>query len=292
MKKKLRNSIQQKSHRSIDFQGEQGSSLISVLVGIGLFSLVMMVGQRLQKGSATLLKHTASSQELELIKWKFLNEADCGLTAIAVVCPSSGYLTIKGKKGQDLTKASGPGKVIGDWTIRARCADSNDGLTIEVARVLSKGDMLASSDSSFMPDPVSGKSGSWKSLFPVDIEICSGEVSQQVPQFFPTPDYVSRWEPLANRRTINHNLGTKDYIARIEYSSGNWASNNILSMATMVSLNGNLSEFGMNETVISDLSSNSVTVETIGVYFSKGSYKNLNNNLNNHFRVKIWKTNP
>jgi len=70
---------------------------------------------------------------------------------------------------------------MGSWAVRAECAPSGDGITVRAATLRPEGTLTSTTDSAFIPSPLSGRVDTWSSnhtlLFPEGSILCPDAAS-------------------------------------------------------------------------------------------------------------------
>jgi hypothetical protein len=141
---------------------EQGFSLITVLIGIGIVGILATAVTRLvdfgQKGS----KSNELSYDRSILRHYLYQNLSCQHTvpqSPSPLCKGDPYVPIKDDNQANILKMNGPaGDKLGEWVIRARCMGSQQKILIEYSR--------RAADGSVLKDPLTGKLQDWSDLFP------------------------------------------------------------------------------------------------------------------------------
>lgn len=161
---------------------ESGFSIVSALVGLALSMAIvaavsnfMSQGFRGQKAISLRVDKIALAEHL-------MARVDCTASYVdGITCPSAIPVKLLREDGSTLVSNTGTGTKFGEWTIRAECLASNDGIAVKAAR-LKPGKLLNTTlATDFNADPLTRKIETWSHenslLMPDSIGICPNSSS-------------------------------------------------------------------------------------------------------------------
>lgn len=159
---------------------ERGNALLSVIVALGLAGMIFA---GISAGLGTAFKASASLSldgDREALKQMLLTAVSCSDTVTAAACAQP-IIELKRRHANGtvstLATRTGAGTKFGKWTIRASCNATRDGIVVRAARLAPGGTLTSTSNTHFLPDPLSNKLVKWSSpeslLFGPGVEICA-----------------------------------------------------------------------------------------------------------------------
>ncbi len=195
------------------------NSLASVLVGVSLTGVLIALGTADFVRSSKKIDKLKLEGELLALRGRLINFVDCDNSLAAYDCSSPGKLiTLRDNNGDVLYSGSGAGTKFGDWTVRAECSSSKDGLLIRAARLRPSGTLASTNPADFFTDPISGQNVTWTSqqtlLFPNSMALCP--VNDKFTKINGDRYKISPWYTAPYPRTYTHNLNTNQYFTKIE----------------------------------------------------------------------------
>ena len=99
---------------------ERGSSLVSVIVGLGIMGIVMTIVSQTTSNNMKALTIVEKRGDLEDLR-RYVRLMDCPKTFPAGVACIGGPVAIRSSKGTRPLVATGNGTVLGHYTLRATC---------------------------------------------------------------------------------------------------------------------------------------------------------------------------
>ncbi len=126
---------------------ESGSSLVAVLMALGLFSVLALGLNRMTLESLRSTKSIEGRTNLEALKQMVLNRLDCSKTVPSeplTACAKDRFVELKSKNGLVFLPDKGPkGEKLGSHNIRAVCSASQRGIIVEAWLTNAQGEGLA-----------------------------------------------------------------------------------------------------------------------------------------------------
>jgi hypothetical protein len=196
------------------------NSLISILMAVGLASLVVMFGSQVFMTGQKQVDDLRLQDELLALKSKLITQLDCDKTIVDVtVCDTPGTLVaVKDGAGEVLFGNSGSGTRFGEWTVRAECVGDSDGLALRVARLKPTGTLASANVNDFLPDRLTGRTYTWSSpeslLFGTGVTLCS--FNDRLARIDKTKMKTSPWYPGPFPQMYKHDLLTGQYFTKLE----------------------------------------------------------------------------
>ncbi len=168
-------------------QRRSGSSLPSVLVGVGIMGIVAAGMGQVYKTSFRAQKRVENNQERTRIADSLVQRVDCRKTFAGVTpgtCPGgvNGTIALKDASNNTFVNGSGNASKIGDWAIKASCNSSAGEVSINIAASKSNIPLSTASGSSlFLKDPLNEQLLDWShsksSLFLSGTGLCRSHFS-------------------------------------------------------------------------------------------------------------------
>ncbi|MCB0405308.1 MAG: hypothetical protein KDD51_11025 [Bdellovibrionales bacterium] len=152
-----------------------GQSLIAVLIAIPLVAIVLMGVLKVLETGIGGSRHVELRGEKEAIRMALLGKISCAKTFGTSPCSAAGALiTVKTKSDDTLISASGT--QLGEYTLRAECNSTLDGVVVKAVH-LAPGSSVTSTDAEdFIADPLTKKKVFWDDaaalLFGLGVELC------------------------------------------------------------------------------------------------------------------------
>lgn len=160
-----------------DTDRQRGIGLLEIIIGLGIVGILMMFLSDSLKLAFRGSKSVTLRTELEAIRRTMLTRVSCANSFNASTCSTAGQLVaLRDRTGAVIIGNTGAGTKFGDWTVRAECNASLDGVFLRAARLRSNGTLTSSAASDFIPDPTSNVTVTWSDpkslLFPSGTFIC------------------------------------------------------------------------------------------------------------------------
>lgn len=158
---------------------ELGFSLASMVIALGLISVVVFVASRVISFNMKSENRLRQNYDKNALKMQLLQAVQCPEVLNSSICAD--FLTLRrissSGLGPVLISGIGQGSKFGAWTLRAECNATHDGVVIRAAQLSSTGTLTSTQDVDFQPDSLTGKIVKWSDtaslLFPENIEICT-----------------------------------------------------------------------------------------------------------------------
>ena len=168
-------------------QLSSGSSLPSVLVGVGLMGIVAAGMGQVYKTSFRAQKRVENNQERTRIADSLVQRVDCKKTFAGVTpgtCPGgvNGVIALKDASNNTFVNGSGNASKIGDWAIKATCNSSASEVSVNIAASKSAVPLTTANGASlFTRDPLNEQRLDWShsksSLFLAGTGLCRSHFS-------------------------------------------------------------------------------------------------------------------
>lgn len=175
-------------------QEQSGTSLVGVLMALGLFSVLALGMNRITVDSLRSTKSIEGRTNLEALKQMVIARLDCSKTVPAdpqMACATDSYVELKSKNGLVFLPNKGViGEKMGSHNIRAVCSASKQGIILEARLTNAQGEGIA--------DPMTQKLSDFTDAFK-GIRFCSDNFDKQATaeeaylksqlEYFPTGNF-------------------------------------------------------------------------------------------------------
>lgn len=168
-------------------QLRSGSSLPSVLIGVGIMGIVAAGMGQVYKTSFRAQKRVENNQERTRIADSLVQRVDCKKTFAGVTpgtCPGgvNGVIALKDASNNTFVSGSGNASKIGDWAIKASCNSSAGEVSVNIAASKSDVPLVTANGSTlFSKDPLNEQLLDWShsksSLFLAGTGLCRSHFS-------------------------------------------------------------------------------------------------------------------
>ncbi|MCX6117202.1 MAG: hypothetical protein NT027_06655 [Proteobacteria bacterium] len=159
---------------------EDGVSIVSVLVGVAISSIVaMLISEILGLSFRGMISNTLNTDRRAIANL-LISQVDCSQSFTSTTCtPASGLKILRDKNGAVIVNnvnSSSSFTRVGNFVLKAECTPDGKSLIARATTLASSGTLTSTADAHFQQDPVSKKIINWSDdeslVFPVGVGIC------------------------------------------------------------------------------------------------------------------------